>query len=194
MDVLDIGAKILDGGVGTLPEVTVGMVHIPQRPQPVGGKALQHGAQPGGIGVDAAGFQQQAHTGGFCHGQQRLQIFAHQLLVLRQRAGHYIGHPGTAGSFQHGSENGDSFGIGTQIHGGIKAGNFQLQVTKLAQGCRHFMGMERTAPVSERREFEQVIDLHTAEAHIYGFLEHFLPAQVAPATGRKGEIHTVSSS
>ena len=64
-----IGPQVGDGGLGVLAE-DAGGVHVPQRRQPVVSKAVQQIAQPGGVGVDAGGFDQKRHGGVAHHGQQ----------------------------------------------------------------------------------------------------------------------------
>ena len=97
MDVLDVSTQILNGGIGTLAEVPVGMVHIPQSPQPVAGEALQHPAQAAGVGVDAAGLDQQGNAGFLRCSHQRGQIFQYLGFVVRKGAGHHVGHVGIPG-------------------------------------------------------------------------------------------------
>ena len=62
VDVAHVGAQVGDGGLGVLAE-DAGGVHVPQRRQPVVGKAVQQVPQAGGVGVDTGGLDQQRHRG-----------------------------------------------------------------------------------------------------------------------------------
>ena len=59
MHVLHIGAQVRDRRLRALVKQAVGMLHVPEGGQVVLGEALQHLPQPEGVGVEAAGLQQQ---------------------------------------------------------------------------------------------------------------------------------------
>ena len=102
MHMFNIGTQILDGSIRSLIEVPVGMMHIPKGTQPVAGKALQHGAQPGSICINAAGLDQQTDPLGLCFLHQNRQILPHQLFPVLQSAGNHIAHPHIPGKAEHG--------------------------------------------------------------------------------------------
>lgn len=58
VNVADVGTEVFDGRVGGFAVVPVGMVHIPERAQLVAGKRIEQRAQPGRVGKDAAGLEQ----------------------------------------------------------------------------------------------------------------------------------------
>lgn len=59
MDVLDVGAQVLQRLLRALVHEAVGVVHVPQRGHVVGRKVRQKVAQALGVGVDAVGLHQQ---------------------------------------------------------------------------------------------------------------------------------------
>ena len=191
---LDIGTKIFDGGVGAFAKVPIGMVHIPQSTHIIAGKALQHGAQTTCVGINTAGLDENAHTDLLGGIHQRRKIPAHKFLIFRQRTGRHIGNMGVMGGLHQLREHLYALRTFRQIHRGIKAGNDQLLIPKLADGCRHLMLVEGAALFQHGVEFGQIIDLNAAKAHFQSGLYHFIPGEVGPAAGGKGEIHASSSS
>ena len=74
---------------------------------------------------------------------------------------------------RHDIRVGDAVG---QVHGGVEAGDAQLQIPQLANSCGDVMLVERAAPVGQGREFKQVVNLDAGEFHILGGGQQFLPA------------------
>ena len=80
------------------------------------------------------------------------------------------------------------------IHGSIEARDRQFLIPQLADRSRHRMLVEGAATAGKMGEFLEVIDLNAGKAHIQSGFYQLFPAKVSPASCRKGEFHTLSSS
>ena len=87
VDVGNVSTQILDGGIATLTEIPVGVMHIPQRCQIVAGKPVQKLAEAGGIGINAAGFDQNGYIFGAGICQKGGQIFLDSTVALARQWG-----------------------------------------------------------------------------------------------------------
>ena len=68
------------------------------------------------------------------------------------------------------------FGRFGNIHRGIEAGNGQLQIPQLTDGCRHTVLMEGTAAAGQGGEFVQIVDFNAGELHFQRAVQQLLPA------------------
>ena len=126
MNMSHIRAQILDGGIAAFTKVPVGVMHIPQSGQVVAGKPVQDLSQPGGVGIDAAGFDQQGHTQLLGGGQKGVQLADDCLLVVGEGAGYHIADLGVVSHFHQMGKGLNSTVICRQVNGGVKAGDRQL--------------------------------------------------------------------
>ena len=194
MHMADIGAQIFDGGVAAFAEVPVGMVHVPQDAQLVAGALVQKAAQTGGVGIDAAGLDQQGHVPAPGFLQQDSQVLPNLRLIIVEGAGADVGNPGVLGHFHQALQPGDCGIAVGQVIGCVEAGDSQLLFVKLTDSGCGLIFVEGTAAVQQGVELGQVIDFDAAEAHIQCQIHHFFPGEIGPATGGKGEVHASSSS
>ena len=192
VDVADVGAQVLDCRVSALALVAVGVVDVPEGGELVAGEVIHQGAEPGRVGVDAAGLEEDGHVQPLGLGQEAPQILAHRVLVVGEGAGRHVGHLGVAGRL-HQTAHCLRPAVG-KIHGGVEAGNFQLLLPELADGCRRLVLVEGAAAVLKGRELLEVVDLDAAEFHVKGGVDPLLPGEIGPAAGGKGEVHASSSS
>ena len=172
-------------------------MHIPQGSQPVAGVVLQEATEPGGVGKDAAGLQQDAHAQGLGLGQQGGDAVKEGsfggFIALRCPADH-IGDPQIPGGGEHILQNVGIFRRAGQVQGGVQAGDGELLIPQITEGGGQLVAVEGTAPVRQGGVFVEVVDLDAGEFHFQGGVQPGIPAQAAPAAGGKGEFHTVSSS
>ena len=89
------------------------------------------------------------------------------------------GHLHQAGEGVHGA-----FVFG-QVDGSVEAGDGQLQIPQLANSGGDFMLVEGAALFQHGVEFGEVVDLNAGKAHFQSGVDHIIPGQVRPATGRK---------
>ena len=78
MDVSDVGTEVADGIFRSLIVHTEGIMQIPERSQIVADKALEEGAEFGGIGKDTDSFDQQSGSVFLCGRQSGTQKLLHQ--------------------------------------------------------------------------------------------------------------------
>jgi len=167
---------------------------IPQCCQLVAGKTVHHCPQTGGICINSAGFQEQSDAEFFCLGKKNFQIGPHGIFPVGQSASHHIRHLYIAGHFHQHQQVIQSGVRAGDVAGSVKTGDIQMQFPQLPYGGGRLIGVERAASVKEGIELGQVVDLYAGKSHFLGGMEHFVPTKVGPAPGRKGEIHTISSS
>ena len=98
----DIGAQILDGGVAAFAEIAVGVVDVPQGAQLIAGEIVQHAAQSGGVGVDAAGLDENAHALLPGNGNQRGKRLPDGVLVVKLGCDTDAGALDIVGDLHHG--------------------------------------------------------------------------------------------
>ena len=81
-----------------------------------------------------------------------------------------------------------------KIQGGVQTGDGQLLIPERTDGGGDGMLVEGAATAGQMGELEEVIDFNAGKLHVQGGVQDLFPAQIAPATGGKGEFHTDSSS
>ena len=97
-----IGAQVLDGGVAALAEIPVGVVNVPEGAQLVAGEFIQKGTKPAGIGIDAAGLDENAHALLPGNGNQRGKRLPDGVLVVKLGCDTDAGALDIVGDLHHG--------------------------------------------------------------------------------------------
>ena len=190
MHVADVGAEVFDGRVGGFAVVPVGMVHVPERAQLIAGERVEQRAQPGRVGKDAAGLEQDRDPLRLGGGEERFERGGDPRVVIAL-CGH--GDIRTLHVVRQLHEGGHGLGavLARDVAGGIEARDAQALLPELPRRRCGGIAVQRAAAAGQLRRFVDVIELDAAEAHGLGHLHLLLPGDLLPAACGKRYIHVL---
>ena len=190
VNVADVGTKVFDGRVGGFAVVPVGMVHIPERAQLVAGKRIEQRAQPGRVGKDAAGLEQDRDPLRLGGGEERFECGGDPRVVIALRSHGDIRTLHVVRQLHEGC-HGLGAVLARDVAGGIEARDAQALLPELPRRRGGGIAVQRAAAAGQLRRFVDVIELDAAEAHGLGHLHLLLPGDLLPAACGKRYIHVL---
>ena len=190
VDVADVGAEVFDGRVGGFAVVPVGMVHVPERAQLIAGERVEQRAQPGRVGKDAAGLEQDRDPLRLGGGEERFERGGDPRVVIAP-CGHGDIRTLHVVRQLHEGGHGLSAVLARDVAGSIEARDAQALLPELPRRRGGGIAVQRAAAAGQLRRFVDVIELDAAEAHGLGHLHLLLPGDLLPAACGKRYIHVL---
>ena len=184
MNVLDVGAQVVDRPGRALAFVPVRMMDVPEGGELVAREIVHQVAQESRIGIDAAGLYEDGYSALLCHRHKPGEVAADDLRSVGMGIGADIGRThvrSEADKRLHFLEHGII--LRRQVVGRVEAGDQQAAFAKVPVGCSDGVFMERSPLTCKAGELEHIIELDARETHLAGALEDVLPCEVHPSAG-----------